>query len=195
MHAFRPLAFAAVMLGAAGAVQAAPVLYDIHFTNTVGSITPSGSFAYDSTTQTFSNFIVDFDGRSFDFTASANAPVSFGLCGGASGFGIMSGTSGCATNKVWNFFGDTSIDYLGGLFFASPGAFAPDTATMTVGEAIEVFPSTGLGFNGDDGGRFSISAATAPEPSTWAMMLLGFAGLGFGAYWRSRRAVHSTASA
>ena len=39
------------------------------------------------------------------------------------------------------------------------------------------------------GGNFQYSAAsTAPEPSTWAMMLLGFAGLGFAGYrakWKS----------
>jgi hypothetical protein len=33
---------------------------------------------------------------------------------------------------------------------------------------------------------FSLSGAVVPEPSTWAMMLLGFAGLGF-AGWRGRR--------
>jgi hypothetical protein len=33
---------------------------------------------------------------------------------------------------------------------------------------------------------FSYSIAT-PEPSTWAMMLLGFTGLGFAAYRRARR--------
>jgi hypothetical protein len=32
-----------------------------------------------------------------------------------------------------------------------------------------------------------------PEPSTWAMMLLGFAGLGFAAYRRQRRIVASAA--
>ncbi len=35
---------------------------------------------------------------------------------------------------------------------------------------------------------FSYSVAT-PEPSTWAMMLLGFAGLGFAAYRKARPAV------
>ena len=30
--------------------------------------------------------------------------------------------------------------------------------------------------------------ATAPEPSTWAMMILGFAGLGFAGYRKSRKA-------
>jgi PEP-CTERM motif len=29
---------------------------------------------------------------------------------------------------------------------------------------------------------------TAPEPSTWAMMMLGFAGLGFAGYRKSHKA-------
>ena len=35
----------------------------------------------------------------------------------------------------------------------------------------------------------SFVTATVPEPSTWAMMLLGFAGLGYAAYRRTRNAV------
>jgi hypothetical protein len=31
------------------------------------------------------------------------------------------------------------------------------------------------------------NGSAVPEPSTWAMMLLGFAGLGFAGYWRSRK--------
>ena len=34
---------------------------------------------------------------------------------------------------------------------------------------------------------FSLSGAVIPEPSTWAMMLLGFAGLGFAGYRASRK--------
>jgi hypothetical protein len=33
---------------------------------------------------------------------------------------------------------------------------------------------------------FSLSGSPVPEPSTWAMMLLGFAGLGFAGYRRAR---------
>jgi hypothetical protein len=33
------------------------------------------------------------------------------------------------------------------------------------------------------------AAVTVPEPSTWAMMLLGFAGLGFAGYRASRKKV------
>jgi hypothetical protein len=36
---------------------------------------------------------------------------------------------------------------------------------------------------------FSLSGSPVPEPSTWAMMLLGFAGLGFAAYRKSRSAI------
>ena len=32
-----------------------------------------------------------------------------------------------------------------------------------------------------------VAVATVPEPSTWAMMILGFAGVGFMAYRRSRK--------
>jgi hypothetical protein len=35
---------------------------------------------------------------------------------------------------------------------------------------------------------FSLSGALVPEPSTWAMMLLGFAGLGFAGYRQARKA-------
>jgi hypothetical protein len=35
----------------------------------------------------------------------------------------------------------------------------------------------------------SVTGSAVPEPSTWAMMLLGFAGLGFAGYRRTRKAV------
>ncbi len=45
------------------------------------------------------------------------------------------------------------------------------------------------------GGGFGFTYNTSvPEPSTWAMMLLGFAGLGFAGYRRAR-AGHATVAA
>ena len=38
-------------------------------------------------------------------------------------------------------------------------------------------------------GRLGISYDFVPEPSTWAMMLLGFAGLGYAGYRASRKSV------
>jgi hypothetical protein len=35
---------------------------------------------------------------------------------------------------------------------------------------------------------FSLSGSVVPESSTWAMLLLGFAGLGFAGYRQARRA-------
>jgi hypothetical protein len=42
-------------------------------------------------------------------------------------------------------------------------------------------------------GTLTFTAAPTPEPSTWAMPLLGFAGLGFVGYQRSRRAASTFA--
>jgi hypothetical protein len=40
---------------------------------------------------------------------------------------------------------------------------------------------------------FSLSGSTVPEPSTWAMLLLGFAGLGFAGYRHARKARFASA--
>ena len=39
----------------------------------------------------------------------------------------------------------------------------------------------------DNSGSFTIEVSAVPEPSTWAMMILGFAGLGFMAYRRKNK--------
>ena len=38
------------------------------------------------------------------------------------------------------------------------------------------------GFYGDNSGSLSVNVSAVPEPSTWAMMILGFCGLGFISY-------------
>jgi hypothetical protein len=48
------------------------------------------------------------------------------------------------------------------------------------------FPSFPIAFNENDQGVWSMTAAV-PEPSTWAMMILGFAGVGFLAYRRKSK--------
>ena len=61
----------------------------------------------------------------------------------------------------------------GGAIFNSGSSFATSAGTLVIGS-----------LSGD-----ATFTATIPEPSTWAMMLLGFAGLGFAGYRRSRKAV------
>jgi hypothetical protein len=41
----------------------------------------------------------------------------------------------------------------------------------------------------NDYGQFSATVAGTPEPSTWAMMILGFAGIGFMGYRRRNSAL------
>jgi hypothetical protein len=73
---------------------------------------------------------------------------------------------GALTNGRWTFT-DTSNDIIG----------------------ITVYNGTAISSN-----SFEIAqiATSAPEPSTWAMMLLGFAGLGFAGYRRTRTPIGIT---
>lgn len=53
--------------------------YAITFTLTSGSPAPAiGTFAYDSTVPSFSNFLVLWDGVTFNLTSGANSPASIG---------------------------------------------------------------------------------------------------------------------
>ena len=45
--------------------------------------------------------------------------------------------------------------------------------------------------NPDSLGSWTVTA-DVPEPSTWAMMVLGFCGLGYMAYWRKNRLTLAT---
>lgn len=72
--------------------------------------------------------------------------------------------------------------------FFTPGeqlAFGPITALLLLGEAT-VGPGGNVRFSatGDP-----IAIASVPEPSTWAMIVLGFAGIGFVAYRRKDHAI------
>jgi len=85
--------------------------------------------------------------------------------------------------------GDFNLDAFfktsnGSLFsseFNLPSLFAGDTfATNMRGFDIAGF--------GGDGGVDLVQTSTIPEPSTWAMLLVGFGGLGYAGWRRGRRA-------
>jgi PEP-CTERM motif-containing protein len=59
-----------------------------------------------------------------------------------------------------------------------PGALAPDWERI----------GTDVTDEGPFNAAFSLSGSVVPEPSTWALMLLGFAGLGFAGYHHARKA-------
>jgi hypothetical protein len=70
-----------------------------------------------------------------------------------------------------SFFRDRVIDL--GSDFGGPGI------DLTIAYNLVADGSGGFGFD------FALGGAV-PEPSTWAMMLLGFAGLGYAGYRRAR---------
>jgi PEP-CTERM motif len=61
-----------------------------------------------------------------------------------------------------------------------------DSLALSAGDTLRFEVTTGLGLQ-NTGLDLTISAV--PEPSTWAMMILGFAGVGFMAYRRKTTAL------
>jgi len=77
--------------------------------------------------------------------------------------------------------------------FPGDGGTVTTTANITYGQSTFASgstlsdPTNELGTNGFFGPNISADvSAGVPEPSTWALMLLGFTGLGFAGHWRAR---------
>jgi hypothetical protein len=104
---------------------------------------------------------------------------------------------------AWYELDDVSVALAGGLNLVAnpgfdldtpPGGTAPVDWTLTpatVGS--DFFVGLGPGFgvvsdpNSANFGATGSPSPTVPEPATWAMMLLGFAGLGFAGYRKAAR--------
>jgi hypothetical protein len=110
----------------------------------------------------------------FTFTSPAN-----GVPGPSGGFGNFS--AGLQGN--WN---GTSNHFAGPIDFTIAGVSVSDFVANSKG-FIAVADVLGSKGTGDAGGNMGTVVGT-PEPSTWAMMLLGFAGLGFAGYRKTRSA-------
>jgi len=115
----------------------------------------------------------------------AIAPDGFGTLGGD----LLVGNFSAADGDVINVFNSTTGTFVtsidinpgagntpGGLWDLMFGGGGPS------GNPLTLYFSDGI--NGEKDGLFG--AITVPEPSTWAMMLLGFGGLGFLAARRRR---------
>jgi hypothetical protein len=109
------------------------------------------------------------------------------------------------TNSTGNLMVGTYTDPVGAFslaaVFNAPGVNTP----FKVGDSLFVTVPTGAtliyfglpdasGFNGpsgfyqDNAGSFEVTVTAVPEASTWAMMILGFFGVGFLSYRRRSRA-------
>jgi hypothetical protein len=98
---------------------------------------------------------------------------------------IMDSTTGCtalpcATGDSWRVFGSNSATSLGAQL---PGLIGFDEVSHSLPTGFDF-----INFQAVSGNVLVSSiSGTIPEPSTWAMMLLGFAGLGYVAFRRTRK--------
>jgi hypothetical protein len=157
--------------------------YTINFTPLFGTLPTSGSFDYDSSTSTFTNFSVVSDGFSFDLTGVANSPLIVGTVpclggatGGAATFALM--TTPCAPQTPnWLFYDASEISV--GFRFAtgSDPDYRIDTGSVTDYIKIDVgAPQVySAAFPHFAQGEFTTSGSV-PEPGS---ILLTLAGLGF----------------
>ncbi|ANV99245.1 PEPxxWA-CTERM sorting domain-containing protein [Bradyrhizobium icense] len=120
---------------------------------------------------------VDFT-LTFDLTGLNAATAQISGSWGADNFGtiFLNGVNTGITNFTFGFFLSP---------FAINSGFVSGTNTLTF--QIRDFDEH-LAFRVDNiSGTADVLTAAVPEPSTWAMMLLGFAGVGFIAYRRKSK--------
>jgi hypothetical protein len=150
---------------------------------------PNGDSAFSVTNNTFipspsgSNH---FDGNVFVFSLAVASSVEFTVNAGALegpnsvGVGYSRYTNPLFNNCCFLFPGaqNTVLSLAAGDYELDVGLIMPSAPEGTPSYFFESY--TG-------GVEVAPLIASVPEPSTWAMMLIGFAGIGFMAYRRSRK--------
>ena len=134
-------------------------------------------------------FTLNGDGTIAGSVSSTSGPIAALGFDSATQFGFGLSSSG---------YGDTSTLNIYGFQLSAAANFGVPTATSlnwTIGipgEFTSVFQALGGGNSTYDFYMFTdgnwagnaVAVSAVPEPSTWAMMILGFAGVGFMAYRR-----------
>ena len=143
---------------------------------------PTGSFMYDNTTDTFSDFDVKWDTVTFDFTSIANSIVQTTLEGslntpGTAFFDAL--TTG--TTAAWCAGEQNNVHAQSGCNGSSGFAFYFDTGVDGLNPTVDGLsgPFTGIGEN--EYGTYTVKTvdvtpaapSAVPEPSTYGLMMSG----------------------
>jgi hypothetical protein len=141
---------------------------------------------FDDTTALTGSFTVDVYG--YVELASLNLTTVPGTITGYSYTASTADPDGCGTDCIG--YGRTTPPYFGGLqlTFEHPlGSPGPDP--IVVGEGGPSWENLSYAIAGPPIRYIATGVATpVPEPATWAMLLAGFAGLGFAGYRRAQGA-------
>jgi len=176
-------------LGAVPAL-ASPIYYTIDFTLTSGSPPPiSGGFFYDASTFTFASLDVVWDGYTFDLTSAANSftftsPTDPCYAGSSTGaqevFLLLTACSADANPSYYNgapyylanVYPYGSPNYTAFGFDTLAGGFGPNQISVggPAGGTSSCPPSTCFTYSVQAVGAFE---ASAPEPGTWALTVIG----------------------
>jgi len=155
---------------------------DVSGTNDIVILTPGDSWNFGAAVGTTTDYVVTTD---YDEHIRATFSTSYNAVGFTAYF---NGTAGPATVTVFGTGGDT----IG--IFAFPSGDDPATGLADRGYLgfTSTAPITGFQWDTTGGGIINtgfsnLSVGPVPEPSTWAMMILGFAGIGFMAYRRKAK--------
>jgi hypothetical protein len=187
MRNIRLLLAASIIAASAASAQASTVLYDLTFNNSLGSVVGTAQLALNLSSPTFSGNINSSNDSGFVSLTGTLLGDSFSVTqttgyGGFDNIFITSGitlVNGNITNIVTPYGGQgigASGPSSSGFFFFNPTASEPGLS----------FTFTPSGET-TTAGTVSSEVAAVPEPSTWAMMILGFFGVGFMAYRRKAK--------
>jgi hypothetical protein len=179
------------MFGAVGGANASFVTFDISGTDPLSNsfaghvtLNVSGGFATSGTGTITSS---GFGGIEQPLTLITEATPHSNY-GGTIGFRSNGGTD------FWGFDNAVPITSSNGFLFAlsSTPVWGEDALFAFYGDGSGGYQAAFFGTAG--GGNLyeydfaaNVTVGAVPEPSTWAMMILGFAGVGFMAYRRSRK--------
>jgi len=184
------LVLALVSLAPRAAQADTTTFYSIDFTATssdpVDSPLPSGSFFYDSSTNVFTDFLLTWQGNTFDFTNNANDGVSInsspscldGDSGAVASFLLMTN----CPNSGW--FAETSGNLFGVIEFDD---VYDGTNNNLVSTQYNDFPVAVNVVEGTYTSNAQSSVTTStPEPATLSLLCAGIILCGIRTSWRTK---------